>query len=504
MVYTIAPSPVRANESWAGTDNGIIQLTTDEGKTWEDVTPAGLADWSMVSLIEASHFDAATAYAAVDRHQVDDFHPYIYRTHDAGKTWQSIVAGIPADGYVHAVREDTERKGLLFAGTETGVYYSLDDGDHWESLQLNLPVTSIRDITLHGHDLVVATHGRAFWILDDIEPLREWAERIDTQAAYLYRPGHAMRSRRSENHDTPLPPETPVGENPPAGAIIDYSLKAVTEGEVSLEIRDQSGNLVRRISSEDMPRAITEPPEFPNYWLHQPETLSKKAGMHRFVWDLRYPSPPVLHAEYAMAAPIRAGTVVEPQGPLALPGEYEVRFNAAGETHTQKLTIELDPREQVTIDDLAKQLALEQEIDNALAAATETHRQIENIRSQLRALKGHLAGNSKAAEILAAATDIDRQADGIAGHEAEYPVRPTGLRDVNESLAALAVSVGGADSAPTAASIEAFQNLKKRLSKDAAKWDALKQRELAALNERLRDANLPPVVPANSSKAAGE
>jgi len=504
VVYTIAPSPVRAGEIWAGTDNGLIQLTADDGKTWEDVTPAGLADWSMVSLIEASRFDAASAYAAVDRHQVDDLHPYIYRTHDGGKTWKSIVTGIPADNYVHAVREDADRKGLLFAGTETGVYFSVDDGDHWQSLQLNLPVVSIRDIALHGDDLVVATHGRAFWILDDLEPLREWSEKVETHAAYLYKPTHALRARRSESHDTPLPPETPVGENPPAGAIIDYSLKAATHGEVALEFRDQTGNLVRRISSEDVPPVISEPPEFPSYWLRPPEMPSKKAGMHRFVWDLRYSSPATLHAEYDMAASIHGGTVAEPQGPLVLPGEYEVRLIAAGETHTQKLTVELDPREQVTGDDLARQLELERKIDSALTAATETYRQVANVRTQLHALEGQLAGNAKTAEILAAVNEFDSHADAIAGQEVEYPLAATGLREVNKGLTSLAISVGGADSAPTAASLAAFEEMQKRLNEGTAKWDALKQQELPALNRRLQDAGLPPVNPSASSKPAGE
>jgi photosystem II stability/assembly factor-like uncharacterized protein len=504
VVYTIAPSPVRPNQIWAGTDNGIIQLTTDEGKTWQDVTPAGLADWSMISLIEASHFDSTTAYAAVDRHQMDDLHPYIYRTHDSGKTWKNVVAGIPADAYVHVVREDTDRKGLLFAGTETGVYLSLDDGDHWEPLQLNLPVTSIRDIALHGDDLVVATHGRAFWILDDIEPLREWADHVETHAAYLFRPQHALRRRQSQANDTPLPPETPVGENPPAGAIIDYSLKATMETEVSLEIRDKNGDLVRRISSEDKPRAISQPPEFPNYWLHPRETLSKKAGMHRFVWDLRYPSPPVMHTEFSMAASIHRGTFIEPQGPLVLHGEYEVRLIAAGETHAQKLTVEMDVREQVPRDDLAKQLELELDIDNALARATETDREITDVCSQLRALPARLTGNPKAAEILAAVGDFDGHADLIAGKEAEYPLSATGLVEVNKALASLAISVGGADGAPTATSLAAFADFQKLLNEEAGKWDSLKQHDLAALNKLLVDDNLPPVSAGALTKPAGK
>ncbi|MGA8223885.1 MAG: hypothetical protein WB780_19710 [Candidatus Acidiferrales bacterium] len=504
VVYTIAPSPVRPNQIWAGTDNGIIQLSTDEGKTWQDVTPAGLPDWSMVSLIEASHFDSTTAYAAVDRHQVDDLHPYIYRTHDSGKTWKNVVAGIPAGAYVHVVREDTDRKGLLFAGTETGAYVSLDDGDHWQPLQMNLPVTSIRDITLHGDDLVVATHGRAFWILDDIEPLREWGDHVAMHAAYLYRPQHALRRRQSQANDTPLPPETPVGENPPAGAIIDYSLKSATQSEVLLEIRDKNGELVRRLSSEDKPRTISEPPEFPNYWLHAPESLSKKAGMHRFVWDLRYPSPPVMHTEYSMAASIHRGTVTEPRGPLVLPGEYEVRLIAAGESRSQKLTVEMDVREQISRDDLAKQLELEQNIDSALTRATETDHEIADVRSQLSALRQHLAGNAKAAGILASVSDFDGHADLIAGQEAEYPLPSTGLVEVNKTLASLAISVGLADGAPTATSLAAFAEFQKQLNEEAAKWDALKQHDLAALNKQLADENLPPVTARASGKTPGE
>ena len=384
------------------------------------------------------------------------------------------------------------------------MYFSVDDGDHWQSLQLNLPVTSVRDIALHGDDLVVATHGRAFWILDDIEPLREWSEKVETHAAYLYHPEHALRSRRSESHDTSLPPETPVGENPPAGAILDYSLKEATEGEVALEFRDKGGKVVRRISSEDVPPAISEPPEFPSYWLHPAETLSKKAGMHRFVWDLRYPSPTALHTEYDMAATIHGGTVAEPQGPLVLPGEYEVRLIAAGETHTQKLSVEMDPRGQVTGDDLARQTEFELRIDSALTKATETYRQIADVRTQLHALQEQLAENPKAADILAAVNAFDGQADAIAGNEPEYPLVATGLREVNKALTAQAISLGGADSAPTATSLAAFESVEKRLNEGTAKWDALKQQELPALNKRLQDGGLPAVNEGFSGKAAGE
>jgi len=504
VVYTIAPSPLRAGEIWAGTDNGFIRLTTDEGKTWDDVTPPGLPEWSMVSLIEASRFDAAAAYAAVDRHQVDDFHPYIYRTHDGGKTWRNAATGIPANAYVHAVREDTERRGLLFAGTELGTYFSFDDGDHWQPLQLNLPVTSIRDLTVHGDDLVAATHGRSFWILDDIEPLREWAEHIETQDAYLYHPAPAFRMRVSENHDSPLPPETPVGENPPAGAIIDYTLKKAETEEVALEIRDKDGHLVRRISSEDKPVGNSEPPEFPNYWIHPMRTLPKSAGMHRFVWDLRYPQPPALSYEYSSAAPISSGTYTVPQGPLVIPGEYEVRLIAAGNEYAQKLIVKQDPRVHLPTSDLAKQLELEQQIDAALMRTYETVQEIGSVRDQLDAIRERAAINPSLKGLLGTIDELDRHAEEIVGHKAEYPLRPTGLIELDRTLSSLATIVGGADSAPTAQSYAAFEAAQKRFAEQSAKWEKFKQEDLATLNSRLKQAGLPPILPGSSGKPARE
>ena len=504
VVYTIAPSPARAGEIWAGTDNGFIRLTKDDAKTWDDVTPAGLPAWSMISLIEASHFDAATAYAAVDRHQTDDFHPYIYRTHDAGKTWRNVAAGIPENSYVHVVREDLERRGLLYAGTELGVYFSFDDGERWQPLQMNLPVSSIRDIALRGHDLVVATHGRSFWILDDVEPLREWAEHIDLSDAYLYHPAHALRVRNSSNHDSPLPIETPVGENPPAGAIVDYTLRNADAAEVVLEIHDKDGGLVRRISSADKPLPLSEPREFPDYWLHPPQSLSNAPGMHRFVWDLRYTRPLALNYEYSSAAPISTGTYPIPQGPLVNPGEYEVRLIAAGQTIVQKLIVDQDPRSRVSHDDLGKQLALELQIDSALTASTSASREIGDLHAKLIDLNALVFGNSMAKEIRSATENLDRTADQIAGHEAEYPLLPSGLVELDRSLSSLAIAVGAADGAPTAQSTAAFASAQKRLSDLVVKWDALKRKDLAALNLQLEEAKLAPIVLGGSGKPSRE
>jgi photosystem II stability/assembly factor-like uncharacterized protein len=504
VVYSIAPSPIRAGQIWAGTDNGFIRLTTDEGKTWNDVTPAGLPEWSMISLIDASHFDAGSAYAAVDRHQVDDFHPYIYRTHDSGKTWRNVVAGIPENVYVHVVREDLERRGLLYAGTELGVFFSFDDGEHWQSLQLNLPPSSIRDISLHGDDLIVATHGRSFWILDDVEPLREWAEHVEMQDAYLYHPARAVRIRNSENHDSPLPIETPVGENPPAGAILDYNLKAAVAGEVVLEIHDKDGRLIRRISSADKPLVIDEPPEFPHYWLHTPHMLLNAPGFHRCVWDLRYAQPSALHYDYSSAAPISSGTFAIPQGPLVLPGEYEIHLIAADQTVTQKLIVEQDPRVHVPREDLVKQLDLQQQISASLEKNTAAYLEIKDLRAKLGQLNVRVFGNSKAKEILSVADALDHQADQIAGREAEYPLSPTGLTELDRSLASLAVSVGAADSSPPAQSVAAYDAAQKRLADLVKRWEALKAQEFAALNSQLQEAGLPVIVLGGSSKPAGE
>jgi photosystem II stability/assembly factor-like uncharacterized protein len=488
VVYTIAPSPVRAGEIWAGTDNGLIQLTLDEGAHWSNVTPPDVESWSQISLIEASRYDAATAYAAIDRHQVDDLHPYIYRTHDDGKTWQKTVAGLPENAYVHAVREDPIRKGLLFAGTEIGVFVSFNDGATWRPLQNNLPVSSIRDLVIHGDDLVVATHGRSFWILDDIAPLREWNEDAVNQNAHLFTPAHAIRVRRSENHDSPLPPETPVGTNPPAGAIFDYFLKSpAADEEVTLEIRDHQGNVVRKYSSSDKAPEPATPPEFPKYWLPKFQPLSNAPGMHRFVWNLRYAPPAALHNEYSMAAIIGNGTVTEPQGPFALPGEYEVVLTSGGQAYKAALTIEMDPRVKISSEELAQQLDLEQKIDNALTKATDTAKSVATLREKLKALRTSLNAKPDAKPILDTVDDLDKRAQSVQGNsEAQWPATPGGLIGEDATLAALSIAVGSADSAPTATTSAAFAESTKHLNDLLTQWEQL-QKDFAALHQKLSD-----------------
>ncbi len=275
VIYSISPSPLVSGEIWVGTDDGLIQVTHDDGKTWQNVTPSGLTPWSKVGIIEASRYGRNTVYAAIDRHRLDDFKPHIERTHDGGNTWKEIVNGIPEGSFVNAVREDPVRQGLLYAGTETGVFVSFNDGDEWQPLQLNLPDCSVRDLVIHDDDLVIATHGRSFWILDDVTPLRQLSAQVANADTVLFRPETAYRVRPSSFEGTPMPVDTAQAENPPAGAVIDYYLKSPPSGVITLEVWDSAGKLVRRYSSSDKPPQIDpKRVDFPTSWIHFPKPLS--------------------------------------------------------------------------------------------------------------------------------------------------------------------------------------------------------------------------------------
>ena len=301
---------------WVGTNNGLVQVTADNGATWQNVSPPGLQKYSEITMVEASHFDAGTAYVSADNHQGNDFKPHIFRTSDYGKSWQEVVTGIPDFSFVKVVREDPKRQGLLYAGTETGPFVSFDNGDHWGTLQQNMPTVSVRDMVVHDDDLVAATYGRAFWILDDLSPLRQ----INEQGCELDRsplpPATAIRLRNDMNQDTPLPPELPAGDNPPTGAILDYYFKSAPPGEVTIAVYDQKGQLVRQLRVSRKRFAREEPPPVPNYWLYHPTPLATNAGMNRYVWDLRYAAPDALQHTYPISA-LYERTHAEPQGPLS-------------------------------------------------------------------------------------------------------------------------------------------------------------------------------------------
>ena len=367
VVYTVAPSYVKGSIIWAGSDDGLIHVTFDGGKSWRDVTPPELEThpWSKVSLMDASHFDSLGAYAAINTLRLDDMQPHIYRTHDGGKTWQHITNGIPDGGPINVVKEDPERRGLLFAGSEQAVYVSFDDGNHWQSLRLNMPATSIRDLIIKDNDLVVATHGRSFWILDDITPLRQLTASV-ANSTHLFKPEIATRFRWNKWPDTPLPPEEPGGANPPDGAIIDYQLNANAQ-HVTLEILDASGKLVKRYASDDAPQKMLEGTNVPPYWPRPWQPLLANAGLHRFVWDMHYPAPAVLEFGYPISAEPE-NTPVVPQGVWAMPGHYTVRMTVDGKSYEQPLTVRMDPRVKTPLSALTQQFALSMRVDSLLRA----------------------------------------------------------------------------------------------------------------------------------------
>jgi len=344
VIYTVAPSYVEADTIWAGTDDGLIHVTNDGGRTWRGVTPPEVTSWSKVSLIDAGRFDNDTAYAAINRIRLNDQRPWIFRTHDGGKTWTKIVNGLPINEPFNTVREDPVRKGLLFAGSERSVWFSLDDGENWNPLRLNMPATSIRDLVVKRDDVVVGTHGRSFWILDDITPLRQLTEEIATSDAYLFRPQDAFLYPPNQNRDTPLPQEEPAGKNPPDGAILNYFLRAGSATPVTLEILDGAGNLVRRYSSDDQPETVDPSTlAFPEYWVRSPVVLSNEAGSHRFVWDFHPESDRAGQGRFPIAA-IYRNTAPVPSTPRSDPGLYTVRLTANGKTQEQPLRLHPDPR----------------------------------------------------------------------------------------------------------------------------------------------------------------
>jgi photosystem II stability/assembly factor-like uncharacterized protein len=494
VIYTIATSPVAAGTIWVGTDNGLVQLTRNDGVSWSDVTPHSLPPWSMISLIDASPHDVASAYAAIDRHQMDDITPHIYRTHDAGKTWTSIAKGIPANAYVHAVREDPIRKGLLFAGTELGVYVSFDDGELWQPLQLNLPVTAVRDLVVKGNDLVAATHGRSFWILDDISPLRVLNSETAAAQVHLFRSATAIRLRKNEARDTPLQPETPAGKNPPAGAIIDYSLESVPLGEVTIEIRNSAGVLVRKYSTSDEQRKADETQAFPTYWFNPPAPLSKHTGLNRFVWDLRHERPRALRYGYSIAAAFGDDAIMQPEGPLVLPGTYQVQLAVDGKTYTTPLEVKMDPRVKIAPFALRQQLMLEIQITQAMWDSYESVRQIRALRSQLNDLQTKLKSDTNSKVVLDAIAGLDKKAANLVAVEQTWP--PEGVVSaaaLNGALGSLMVLVDSADAAPTAQAASAFSTYRKLLDQELGKWESLKAQDIPALNRLLQERQLPPI-----------
>jgi photosystem II stability/assembly factor-like uncharacterized protein len=490
VIYALAPSFKNINTLWAGTDDGLIWLTRDGGNNWNDITPPGLTPWSKVTQISASHFDDDTAYASVSRFRIDDERPYIYRTHDGGKTWKLITAGLP--GPVDTVREDPVRKGLLFAGTENSVWVSFDDGDRWQSLQLNLPHTSMRDLWIHDNDLIVATHGRSFWILDDITPLREATDSVANADAHLFTPALAYRMQRDTYTDTPLPPDEPAAANPPDGAVIDYYL-AHASGPVTLEILDAHGQLVRKYSSADEPdvsEADLKKQLIPLYWLRPFHPLPSDAGMHRWVWDLHYPTPDSTRHDYPISA-IPGDTPRYPLGPTALPGSYTARLTANGKTYTAPFVVKMDPRVKISSVSLEKKFQFEVRLASLLSETSRAVLQAGSIREPLQKLSQQATG-----PIHDSVEAFQNKLAAVLGASSGFSAPPSGdvtLTRVNGQVAVLYGQVWQVDAEPTASQSEATTAAEHDASEVIKRWDALKTSDLPALNRALSEANLPAV-----------
>ncbi len=417
VVYALAPSHRSSAVLWAGTDDGYVWRTPDAGATWQNVTPPAVGPWSKVTQIDTVRYDDRTAYVSVSRFLLDDLAPYVYRTHDAGRTWTLAVRGLAADAPVNAVRADPVRRGLLYAATERGVAVSFDDGDAWQPLQGNLPATSVRDLVVHGNDLVVATHGRSFYVMDDIAALRELDPARPAANARLYTPANAVRVRRDTNSDTPLPPEESVGQNPPDGAIFDYEL-AHAARDVALEIATPDGAVVRRYSSADA-APVDAPLEVPTYWVKPFDRLETGSGMHRFVWDLHLPPPLSLEYGYPISA-ILHDTPRAPQGPLVPPGIYRATLIVDGGRQSAPVSVMPDPRVTATASDYAAQYDVATRLADLMNACAR------------------------------AATRATTMRGPAAGLLAESLAR------VREPLGSLLESVESADASPTAAQLGAF------------------------------------------------
>jgi photosystem II stability/assembly factor-like uncharacterized protein len=554
-IFAVTESPVQKDLIWVGSDDGLIHVTTDGGKNWQNITPKNMPEWGTVSMIEPSPFDAGTAYVAVERHRLDDFTPYIFKTTDFGKTWTALTSGIPADNYVHAVREDHKRKGLLYAGTEQGIYVSFNDGAKWEPMQSNLPPTPIWDLVVHDNDLAVATHGRSFWVLDDLSPLQQYKPEFADADVHLYTPSAANHTQFTGGFfGAPF-----SGQNPPAGAVIYYSLKtalkpagaknaasgasaAATEksaqaqkatpeakepgqtqpstaavppkpelaaaeaseekpaekpAPITLEILDQKGQVIRKYPPKRQP--AEEGGEEEGFGRPPERGLPAEAGLNRFVWDLRYEG-----ASRVPKSPLWAGNT---DGPEALPGTYQVRLTVQGKSYTAPLEIQPDPRLKISRQDLEKQFDLLIKIRDRVTQAHDAINQIRDIRSQITALNKRLEGQPQAKTVADAGKQLDKKMTEV--EEVLIQTKAKSNQDVlnypirlNNYLVALGGVVASADSAPTQASYDVFDMLSKQLDEQLAKWKQIVSNDVAAYNDVVKNQQVPAVILAKPGEAA--
>ena len=488
-IFALAESPLKKGMLWAGTDDGLLHVTTDDGATWLRVTP-NMPEWSHVSLIDPSHFDAAIAYVAVDRHRLDDSKPYIFKTNDTGRNWTAITNGIPEGAYVRAVREDPKRRGLLYAGTELGVYVSFDDGAHWQPLQLNLPTSPIHDLVVKDDDLVVATHGRSFWVLDDLTPLRQINAQLAQADMTLYQPQTAYRLHYPEEIDS----RQPAGANPPSGAIINYYFKDAPKGEVTLEILDAQGKLVRRLSSVES-KDDAQPPEWPDQ-VEAPKTIPAKAGMNRFAWDLRYDEPvQTLGAFYYGSGP---------RGPLAVPANYQVRLTANGKSQTAPLQLAIDPRRKGAETGITKSFELAVRVNERYSQLHQAINEIRETKSQVDLLRKRFADNENLKPALTAADEMEKKMAAIEEKLIQVNMKSSEGNLVypnmlNEEFYTFS-RVIEADAAPTEPQLEVFKMLDGRLEEQLKGWAQIKNEDVPKVNELIKQADIPALTVASAAK----
>jgi photosystem II stability/assembly factor-like uncharacterized protein len=488
VIWSIGLSARDNSEIWVGTDDGLVRMTRDGGKSWANVTPKGVPTWAKVATVEPSPTTPGTAYIAVDNHRQDDFRPYVYRTHDYGATWSLASDGLPADHFVGVVRADTVKAGLIYAGTETGVFVSVDDGGHWQSLQRNLPVAWVRDLEVHGNDLIAATQGRAIWVMDDLSPLRQHDAVAAGARERLLVPATAMRLRKNQNRDTPLPKETPVGRNPPTGAVLDYWL-AAPAGRVELEIRDASGAIVRTYSSDDTAPAADAERYFTADWLVPEPVPGVGAGTHRFVWDLRYPRPHATEYGYSISTAYGTGVPIVPAGPVVAPGEYRVVLRVDGREQSAPLTVAMDPRVPVDAAALASALALSRELQALLEKHYAGAAQLDYVGEHADTLRKEQSKNAKVEPALA---EFDQHLAPLrtgAGDHAD----DINLVAIGEVLRSVATDVESTDRAPTEPQRKVVAETAARLDRALASWNTLRETELPRLNKTLVAAGLPPI-----------
>ncbi len=476
VVFTIAPSSLKAGLIWAGSDTGLIHVTRDGGKTWQDVTPKGVADWSKISLIEASHFDPGVAYAAIDRHRLDDRKPYIYRTRDYGASWQLITDGLSEPAFVNAVREDPQSRGLLFAGTEFGIYISFDDGDHWQALQLNLPTTSVRDMVFHGDDLVIATHGRSFWVLDDITALRQVKDAEKSANAWLYRPGTAIRVDNDSFQGTPIPPDEPLANNPPKGAILDYFL-ARTAGHVKIEVFNSDHELVRSYSSDDPQEQKLIPRPVADRWLPKVERVETSAGMHRLIWSLAWGST---------GANAGGSEDYGLHGPRVIPGDYEVKLTVDGNFQSQPLHVVMDPRSSATAQELEHQYRLGRQIYGDTISANRAIAQIGEVQKQIADVASKLDDQHPAlkARVTALQTNLTALLSAAKG----APNSSMGLDRAAAQLGSALGVVESSDRAVPSQAIAAYDEAIQMTRSRVMQWKHYQVEDIPKLNDELRKA----------------